>query len=206
MASRRSPIETTTGSLARSWCEMDEASATRWALSPSRGLIIPGPMYHQMMRFLHDCLPMEGVGLLAVDDCAESVIARRFYPGRNTDASPVRYTMHASDVLAALQAMERRRTWLGAIVHSHPCTPPVPSETDRVEAALPGVLSVIVSLREPVTARAWRFEFDQQGSARRSVEVPLVVDSHRGATLLTTSVKSDAGRPWARLTERPVVR
>jgi proteasome lid subunit RPN8/RPN11 len=123
-------------------------------------LILPDAIFHQMLRHLQDCLPMAGVGLLAIDDNPQNLAARQYYPGRNVDASPVRDTMHSLDVLAALQVMERRRTWLGAIVHSHPCTMPVPSETDRAEVVLPGVLRVIVSFREPMTVRAWSFEFD----------------------------------------------
>ena len=59
-----------------------------------------------------ECLPRQRIG--------SSLTAVRFYPGRNMDRSPRRYTMDPADVVAALVDMKREKTRLGAIVHSHP--------------------------------------------------------------------------------------
>ena len=99
------------------------------------------------------------------------MIAHRFYPGRNMDASPTRYTMDPVDVLSALHDMERRRMRLLAIVHSHPDTPPVPSASDLAEAKVPDVLSLIVRLTPSVDLRAWHIVFADDGIAVDSQEV-----------------------------------
>src|SRR3954454_18781043 len=108
---------------------------------------------------LRRCLPHEGVGLLSTSGPSSSPTAVRYYPGRNMDRSPQRYTMHADDVLVALAHMKREKTRLGAIVHSHPMTPPVPSRTDLIEANYPGVVSVIVGFSPAVELRAWRLVY-----------------------------------------------
>ena len=125
-------------------------------------------------------LPCEGVGLVAGRGDGAGVRAERYYPGRNADASPMRYTMAPVEVTEALQDMERHGTRLGAIVHSHPRTPPVPSRTDLMEARFPGVLSLIVGFQPAVALRAWHMEFDRAGVATHAREVRVTVDE-RGA-------------------------
>lgn len=139
-----------------------------------------------VVEHMQRCLPCEGVGLIATSAIAPGMAAHRFYPGRNIDASPHRYTMDPVDVLAALHDMERRRMRLMAIVHSHPDTPPVPSASDLAEAKVPGVLSLIVGLTPVVELRAWQFVFSENGIAVRSKEVQIVqsCDSSRTVALL----------------------
>jgi proteasome lid subunit RPN8/RPN11 len=112
--------------------------------------------------------------VISTREIGSSLTAVRFYPGRNMDSSPQRYTMDPADVLAALAAMKREKTRLGAIVHSHPKTFPVPSRTDLVEAKLPGVLSLIVGFSPNVELRAWRLVYAGRGGAVRFDEVPVV--------------------------------
>ena len=127
-----------------------------------------------VVQHMRRCLPCEGVGLLATSAMAPRMAAHRYYPGRNIDASPHRYTMDPVDILGALHDMERRGMRLMAIVHSHPATPPVPSASDLAEAKIPGVLSLIVGLTPVVELRAWRFVFSENGIAVRSKEVQIV--------------------------------
>jgi proteasome lid subunit RPN8/RPN11 len=82
--------------------------------------------------------------------------------------------MDADDVLVALASMKREKTRLGAIVHSHPMTPPVPSRTDLVEANYPGVASLIVGFSPLVDLRAWTLVYDCHGVAIRFGEAPLI--------------------------------
>ena len=126
-----------------------------------------------IVAFLRWCLPHEGVGLLAASRIDSVLIAVRFYPGQNMDSSPRRYTMNPIDVVPALADIKRNKTQLGAIVHSHPTTPPVPSRTDLVEATIPGVLSLIVGLSPMVELRAWSFVRDGHGVAVSSEEIPI---------------------------------
>ena len=127
-----------------------------------------------IVEHLRRCLPFEGVGLLATSDIDSSLTAVRYYPGRNMDRSPRRYTMDADDVLVALTNMKREKTQLGAIVHSHPVTPPVRSRTDLAEANYPGVVSLIVGFAPMVELRVWRLVYDCHGVAVRFDEIPLV--------------------------------
>jgi desampylase len=138
-----------------------------------RSLTLSAELRDTIVAFLRRCLPHEGVGLLAANSMGSSLIAVRFYPGQNMDLSPKRYTMDPTDVMPALADMKRQETRLGAIVHSHPNTPPVPSRTDLVEAKWPGVLSLIVGLSPVVELRAWSLVFDGHGVAISSEAVPI---------------------------------
>lgn len=136
-------------------------------------LTLSAELRETIAAFLWGCLPHEGVGLLAASRMGSSLVAARFYPGRNTDSSSRRYTMDPADVLPALDDMKRKKTQLGAIVHSHPNTSPVPSWTDLVEARFPGVLSLIVGLSPVVELRAWYLLYGADGVAVGCEEVPI---------------------------------
>ncbi len=129
--------------------------------------------------------PSEAVGLLAVEPYAAGASARavKLYPGTNLDDSATRYTMDPTEVISAFDDIDAHGWWLGAIVHSHPATPPVPSATDLHEAYYPNALSIIVSLAtEPPTVRAWQME-----PRTKSREVPLMIEQEIPGT------KSPAG-------------
>jgi proteasome lid subunit RPN8/RPN11 len=155
---------------------------------PPTELRLDRRLYDTAVAHLLAAAPLEGVGLLAV--VAEGAAARgvRFYPGTNVDGSPTRYTMEPAEVLAAFRDIDANGWHFGAIIHSHPATPPVPSPTDLREAFYPEALLVIVGLTgqaqgtpgapSPV-GRAWRLVPDPAGvaaGATAAVEVPLVVD------------------------------
>lgn len=136
-------------------------------------LELPPAIAAAMIDHLRACLPAEGVGLISVLDDPSSWIADRYYPGRNADSSPTRFTMNPVDVGFALSEMKRRGSRLGAIVHSHPRTPPEPSALDLAEATASGVFHVIVGFTPRVTVKAWRLTFDRAGRAVDAVEAPL---------------------------------
>jgi proteasome lid subunit RPN8/RPN11 len=62
-----------------------------------------------------------------------------------TDAS-VLFALNASEQLSAFEAMEEKGQALFAVYHSHPNTPPVPSEVDIDEAHYHDALYLIISL------------------------------------------------------------
>jgi proteasome lid subunit RPN8/RPN11 len=142
-------------------------------------MIMPDNVRNDVVDHLRSCLPYEGVGLLATRAMERRLEAHCYYPGRNVDASPCRYTMDPADVQAALRDMARRKMRLLAIVHSHPDTPPVPSGSDLAEAEVPGVLSLIVRLSPQVELRAWQIVFSGSGSAVLSKEVQIVDSGDR---------------------------
>jgi proteasome lid subunit RPN8/RPN11 len=69
------------------------------------------------------------------------------YPIENvaTDAS-VLFALNASEQLAAFKAMKQKGQSLFAIYHSHPTSPPVPSEIDIEDANYRDALYLIISL------------------------------------------------------------
>ena len=146
---------------------------------PPAALRIDRALYDRLLAHAAAAAPQEAVGLLAVggEDGARAARVTRFYPGTNLDASPTRYTMDPAEVLAALRDIEARGWRLGAIVHSHPSTPAVPSATDLREARYPDALMVIVGLADaPPAVRAWRVIPATGQAAAGVAEVPLLVD------------------------------
>jgi proteasome lid subunit RPN8/RPN11 len=153
-------------------------------------LILERRQFEQILTHLRASLPNEGCGLLATmrgDTLAgveEPERAVRFYPGTNIDDSVTRYTMDPMEVLAALRDMETNGWRLGAIVHSHPASPPTPSPTDLREAHYQGALMMIVSFaaRDPV-ARVWAIDpppIDAASSVAPFREAPLIVEDAVG--------------------------
>jgi len=136
-------------------------------------LVLSDELWWSVVTHLESCLPNEGVGLLSAVDSPLERRAVRFYPGRNLNESPSRFTMDPIDVLRACEDMDQEGTRLGVIVHSHPTTAPEPSQTDARELAMPGVANLIVQLQPQVCARAW--EITAEGSAEMPVRVEVAV-------------------------------
>src|SRR3954471_9283278 len=78
-------------------------------------LSVPDSVRRDVVGHMMQCLPYEGVGLLAARSASRRMIANRFYAGRNIDASAERYTMDPVDVHVALEDMEQRGLRLLAI-------------------------------------------------------------------------------------------
>ncbi len=77
---------------------------------------------------------------------------------RNLSASATRYLVDPEDHFAALRAARAEDLAVVGAYHSHPASPPEPSETDLAEATYPHFLYVIVSLadRTREEVRAYR--------------------------------------------------
>lgn len=99
-------------------------------------------LYQQIVEHLEETPDLEGCGLIAFE--ADRPV--RIYPGTNVLRSANRYRMDDIEVLRAVDEMDRNGWWLGAIYHSHPNSPPLPSTTDIREANWPHALMIIVSL------------------------------------------------------------
>lgn len=136
-------------------------------------LILAPELKIQVVSHLRSVAPIEGVGLLAVDERSDGPyrIATSYYPGTNRDQSPTRYTMAPDEVLRSFLDMEQRGWRLGGIVHSHPAGPATPSPTDMREFHYPEALMVIVSLAgDAPDLRAWWLG---DRPASRPAEVPV---------------------------------
>ncbi len=97
--------------------------------------------------------PNECCGLIAARDG----VAVAVHPARNAARSPLRYEMDGAEQYRLQNAIEDAGLDLGAIYHSHPRSPALPSPTDVNLAFYPEALYVIVGLAgtEP-EVRAWR--------------------------------------------------
>ena len=145
------------------------------------GLRIDRGLYDRVIAHLSAVYPLEGVGLLAGVTEGSVVRGLAFHGGTNADASTTRYTMEPEEVLAAFREMEEHDQRLVAIVHSHPNSAPVPSETDLREAYYPEALLLIVGLgASSPEARCWKLRSNALASSAPLVEeVSLVVDPPR---------------------------
>jgi proteasome lid subunit RPN8/RPN11 len=94
---------------------------------------------------MHDhvlvCLPEEACGLLG----GSQGVVRMVIPVLNALRSRTRFHMDPQGQLSAMQRIEDEGEEIVGIYHSHPAGPPVPSESDLVEAAYPEVAHLIWS-------------------------------------------------------------
>lgn len=117
-------------------------------------VIVRSEVLEQIARHAKADLPNECCGLLL----GTSTRVDQAIPARNARASRTRFLVAPEDHFAAIrQARVSAQEVVGAY-HSHPSSPPVPSETDLAEANDPGLIHLIVSLasgRQP-EIRAFR--------------------------------------------------
>lgn len=114
---------------------------------------IPWSLAEAMIAHARAEAPLEACGILG----GRGGQVLHFYPARNAERSPVRYTVHPEDQLQILLDMERQGEELWGIFHSHPNSEAYPSETDVRYAYYPEAYYVIASLAGPVPVlRAFR--------------------------------------------------
>jgi proteasome lid subunit RPN8/RPN11 len=111
--------------------------------------------------------PNECCGLIAARDG----VAVAVHPARNAARSPLRYEMDGAEQYKLQSAIEDAGLDLGAIYHSHPRSPPLPSPTDVNLAFYPESLYVIVGLAGAAPeVRAWRIVDGQVSEADLHVD------------------------------------
>ena len=92
-------------------------------------------------------------------------------PARNLADLPTRFLIDPQDHINAIRDARVRGLEVLGFYHSHPHSPPVPSEMDRAEAGYPDHLYLIASLAsEPPEIRVFRF------SGGNFLEVPFVTE------------------------------
>jgi [CysO sulfur-carrier protein]-S-L-cysteine hydrolase len=136
-------------------------------LSTPVRLLVPRPIYEQMVAQAQAEKPNECCGLLAgrIDADGNARVERR-YPLVNAVQSPIEYLSDAKSMFDAERDRRRRGLEFLAVYHSHPTSDPVPSKKDREQSYSPEVMNLIISLKEPTpTVRAWWLEADTQREA-----------------------------------------
>jgi proteasome lid subunit RPN8/RPN11 len=117
----------------------------------------PGPAFVVLRDALREAMveharreyPNEACGIVVGDrPAAEGGVALRFAATRNEDASPLRYRIHADDLLRLTLETDDADEVFWAIVHSHVRSAARPSPTDIGAAQYPDALYILVSLAD----------------------------------------------------------
>ena len=129
-------------------------------MSTSFRLVVPRPIYDDMLVQARAELPNECCGILAgkivtVGQQRLGTVSRR-YPLVNALASPVAYNADIKGLFQAERDMRAVQIDALAIYHSHPTTQEVPSKTDRDRLYSANVICLIISLQSSeAKVRAW---------------------------------------------------
>ena len=102
-------------------------------------------MVEEMIAHARDEAPNECCGMIGGADGSATTVYRSI----NAEASPLRYSLDASDQFRIMQEIEKRGEELVGIYHSHTGSAAYPSQTDVNLAAYPDAVYVIVSLEDP---------------------------------------------------------
>jgi len=102
-------------------------------------------MVEEMIAHAREEAPNECCGMIGGADGSATTVYRSI----NAEASPLRYSLDASDQFRIMQEMEQRGEELVGIYHSHTGSAAHPSQTDVNLAAYPDAVYVIVSLEDP---------------------------------------------------------
>jgi aspartate racemase len=152
-------------------------------------------LYAQIVNHLQQTLPVEGCGLVAFD--SEGPV--KVYPGTNVLRSDNRYRMDDLEVLRAVDDMDRHGWVLGAIYHSHPSSPALPSATDLREATWPDALMLIVSLMHGVPElRAFRVmghRYEELGVEVYSARMPWLTALRARSSWLGRGAREQSSEP-----------
>ena len=105
---------------------------------------IPRAVREEIVKHCKAKYPEEACGFLA----GKNGRAASFVPIENTDHSTVSYRMDPKQQMRAFDGMNKEKTELVGIVHSHVASPATPSQKDRSLAYYPEVSYVIVSLAD----------------------------------------------------------
>jgi [CysO sulfur-carrier protein]-S-L-cysteine hydrolase len=118
-------------------------------------LLLPQPVYDQMVAHCLTGLPDEACGLLGGDLASGQALT--CYPTRNLAASAKLYTVDPKEHLRADRDAESLGNSIIGVFHSHTHTEAYPSPTDVAQAPDPEWHYVVVSLRDIVpVVRSYR--------------------------------------------------
>lgn len=137
----------------------------------SQGLGVTRAVHDAIIAHAASAAPFEACGLLGGTLGAVTL----FEPVVNAAASPVRFELDGTGMLAAERSIEDRGAAVVGVMHSHPSSLAWPSDTDVRDAAVydpSGVFfHLIVSLAvEPPEVRGFRL----RGSDRQRLDLRLV--------------------------------
>jgi len=111
-------------------------------------LIIPSPIFTEMLVHCKDGYPNEACGILA----GNSNEVSKIYKMTNIENSPVTYMLDSKEQFQMMKDMRQNNLFMLAIFHSHPSSEAYPSAKDVSLAFYEDCVYIIVSLieKEPV--------------------------------------------------------
>lgn len=115
--------------------------------------VVPADAYDAVIWHARACLPQEACGLVAVDAAGA---VRMVYPLTNAEGSAIRFTIAPAEHFGAVTHCERQGWEIGAVFHSHPRGPAVPSPTDLAQPHDPRWLHFVVGFEPAPHLRCWR--------------------------------------------------
>ncbi len=125
-------------------------------------LIAPSSIQAEIILQARAELPNECCGMLAgtIENGAIGRVTRRL-PLVNAAASPREFESEPRSMLSAEKARREEGLEFLAIYHSHPNSPPIPSNTDLQRNYSPDVVNLIISLQtDPPEIRSWWLAVD----------------------------------------------
>lgn len=128
-------------------------------------LIIPKPLHDRVKTHLQGTYPNEGGGFLIGQIDGENRVVTEIHPVVNvfeTEEQYHRYLMEDGAYQAAEDYADGQGLILIGYFHSHPDSPAIPSEFDRVHA-FPNFMYLILSVQDAQTAesRVWELVSDR---------------------------------------------
>jgi proteasome lid subunit RPN8/RPN11 len=131
---------------------------------------LPVPVRAEMIQHAHEEAPNECCGLLVGEGSliAECVRAKNLHERPTT-----RYLLDPAEHIATIRRLRGTDSSVIGCYHSHPCSPPAPSETDFAEAYYPEFVWMIVSLAEPHFEEVAAFRLTSEGFIPISITVHL---------------------------------
>jgi len=120
-----------------------------------QSITLPRTLVNVMLHHAQLSPASEVCGLIG----ARHGVPNRCYQVANVAGEPAHlFQMDPRGQIDAMRVMRERGENLFAIYHSHPDSPPVPSETDLKEAGYPDALYLIISLdtKGVLEMRGWR--------------------------------------------------
>jgi proteasome lid subunit RPN8/RPN11 len=117
-----------------------------------RMLVIPLNLYQQLLKTAHLAAPFEVVGVLAGASTVQEIL-----PLENVAVDPTTaFVADPNGLVLTLRHIRTQGLKLLAFYHSHPKSPPIPSQTDYAEARWDVPMLILDAQHQ--TARAWDLE------------------------------------------------
>lgn len=127
---------------------------------------LPRGLLEEVFSHARRDAPSEACGWLAGHEGE----VERVYPVPNAAEEPeANFVMEPQAQISAMRAIREAGLEILGTYHSHPATPPVPSERDRELGLYPDIHHLIVSLSPEPEARLWRITEDGLLSARLKI-------------------------------------